>query len=176
LAKQRGRSGTSEGEYRTGGWPHAVRALFVVSAVTLTLLVGAVLRAPARDLSRAAVPKPPETYRVEPLPELKASGDVLAVRVQDDTERGPAGEGFTAQLALLCDAERARGLASDFASEDRLYVLPVDHAGQSCYQISWGRYPTAEAARRASDLPVALRHLAAQPYPKRWSEIVVARP
>jgi len=190
VARRRDSGGAIEPERGASGWPHALRAALVVGSVGLTLAVGAALRAPAREVGGGADPSPDASLPTERFPETsplpvapraelespppRTARDAPAPRAADDLPRRPRRESWTAQLALLCDARTAEDLALDFAGEERLNVLPVEHEGRACFQVSWGRYPDAEAARRASDLPPELRRLAARPYPKRLGEIVVA--
>jgi septal ring-binding cell division protein DamX len=90
----------------------------------------------------------------------------LARRAKLDAERlARLGDGYTLQAAMLCDPAGVRAHLDRHGNREPFHVLPVDRAGRSCYRLCWGHYPTAEAARRAKDLPGTLASAGVFPTP-----------
>jgi hypothetical protein len=91
-----------------------------------------------------------------------------------EAERLSAGgrEGFTAQLALLCDPARVEPILDRFGAHPDLHVLPALHDGTPCFLVCWGRYPTAAGARAAEDLPAGMRSIQPVPLPKLLDRVL----
>jgi hypothetical protein len=189
MAAQRNRTGDDADKARDD-WPRHLAFAGLVAAVLAVLLLGVALRtdrphdtAIERDL------------RAEPGPREAVGGDAPAAAVSrqlaDDAERPPAsvnrlaaraaadlerlaasGDGWTAQLAVLCDRTRVNQLLERFGQNGPFHVLPVLQGDSACFRICWNRYARRDAAQRAADLPAALRAIEAHPLPKAISEVV----
>ena len=137
-----------------------------------TLSPEAAVPAPEIEPSRAgrdtSSGSPPAAPPYEPVP-----ADPLAERVGGDLHRLAAGgAGFTAQVAVLCDESRVRSVMAQFGAESPLHVLPSFQGQRPCFRLCWSHYADREAARRATDLPAALREIAPAPVPKAVAEVV----
>jgi hypothetical protein len=105
------------------------------------------------------------------LPAPRTSG--LAERAAADLGRmATEPEGWTAQLAVMCDAKRVAGLTERFGEHEAFFLLPVLHGDEACFRICWNRYRTREAAAKAADLPRAMREIEPRPLPKAIAEVV----
>ena len=60
-----------------------------------------------------------------------------------------AGQGFTLQLMIACEAETVRNVRAGAGGGGQLFILPFNFKGRSCYRPCWGVYPSREAAREA---------------------------
>jgi hypothetical protein len=163
-----------------GGLAGAVLAILLLGALLstdsprTTIQAGLGPPAPGADLTTPTAP-PPETSRTTP-PADRAPADPpadhLARRALADLERMTGAQGWTAQLAVLCDAEHVGALTERFGDDDAYYLLPVLHGDTACFRICWNRYPTREQAASAADLPRAMRAIESRPLPKNIAEVV----
>ena len=171
-------------------WPRLLSFAALVAAVLGVLLLGIALRtdrpreattvrdpatAPQRgDAARGAEPPAavPREF-VDDASPPSAPAIRLAERAATDLERLAAiGDGWTAQLAVLCDRTRVAHLLERFGEHASFYVLPSLQGDSACFRICWNRYAEREAARRADDLPPALRAIEARPLPKAIAAVV----
>ena len=163
--------------------PHLLPVGTLVGAVLGVLILGAVLR--SGEAPNGADPRPAavsEGRSAEPTPQdrtLQAAAGrpadkrALAGRVEADLERmAAAGGGFTAQLALLCDAARVQQILDRFGDHRPLHVLPTFHEDRACFLVCWNRYSTPKLAKQARDLPAPLRSIQPEPLPKEISKIL----
>lgn len=161
-----------------------IAAGLLIGSVAFVLLLGAVLHVSSEGTQALplaeARPLPPRERAVdfEAAPRtVERPGpremDALTRRVAADLERIAASSGpWTAQLALLCDASRARELMTEHSGEHELYLLPIEHGGEACFRICFGDFPSSEQAKTAPGLPAALRGLQPHPLPKRIAEVL----
>ena len=189
MVAQRNRKAPDEDRTRDD-WPRLLSFGALVVAVLGVLLLGFALRIDRpRDATNerdpAAAPGPRDAMRgTEPpdpappelaadVPPPSAPANRLATRAAMDLERLAAtGDGWTAQLAVLCDRTRVTELLDRFGQHAPFYVLPSLQGDNACFRLCWNRYADREAARRADDLPPALRAIEARPLPKAIAEIV----
>jgi len=163
----------------------------LATAVAGVLLLGALLRAdspgvpdtPARTMGQGVAPAfaadpPPAApgrsaaVRFEPTAEATAE-DPLTRRVARDLNRlARRGPDWTAQLAILCRTSGAEEVLGRFETHSEFYLLPAMHEQAACFRVCWGRYPSQEAAKQASDLPDELRALQPAPLPKSLAEVL----
>ncbi len=150
----------------------------LLGSVAFVLLLGAVLHVGPGEADTGE-PAEPAVLPLRPSIPLERERpaprgtDALARRVAQDLERLAAASGtWTAQLALLCDAARARELVADFAGEHQLYLLPFEHDAQACFRICFGDFTSTEQAKAAPGLPAALRELQPHPLPKRIADVL----
>lgn len=189
MAARRGAGSTPDVEPTT--WRHLLAIAVPIGSVLGVLVLGLALRVdPAeRPLltyderaglahEAAAGPDldlPPAEPATPRAPALDERLEALARRATADLDRvSSAADGFTAQLALLCDKDGVARLVERFDDQERLYVLPADHEGRACLLICWGLYADADAARAAADMPAALREVHPQPFPKRVADVLQA--
>jgi hypothetical protein len=185
------RKRTSEDEDRArDDWPRLLAFAAMVAAVVAVLALGVALRtdrpratanertlpaAPDRGADARAAARPdaaPSELAVEAQPP-SAPSNRLATRVATDLERLAASEeGWTAQLAVLCDRTHVSQLIERFGEHGPFHVLPALQGDSACFRICWNRYADRDAARQAADLPPALRAIEARPLPKAISEVV----
>jgi septal ring-binding cell division protein DamX len=167
-------------------WSHLLSVGGLIGAVLGVLLLAATLRTDAPSSPLLAPTTPPPTVdaarpirptaavptEASVLPPV-APVDRLARRASADLERiAQDGDGWTAQLAVLCDPARVAPLIDRFGDRTALHVLPSLHQDNPCFRICWNRYPTRDEAKRAADLPAALRAIEARPLPKQVAEVV----
>jgi len=169
-------------------WSRILAFAGLAASVLGVLLVGAILRTEVPLNAAEPIPAAPGLFSerrpiepvtaersapTEPEPSGSILGDPLERRAVADLER-LAGDpsGWTAQLAVLCDSERAAALVAGFGEYESFHVLPSYHREQDCYRICWNRYDTIEDARRAGDLPAGLRALEPRPLPKPITEVL----
>jgi len=189
MVAQRKRTSKDEDRARDD-WPRLLAFAALVAAVVAVLLLGVALRTerPRETAIERAVPTAPEwradvraaapptaasseLAREEHPPSAPANG--LATRAATDLERlAASADGWTAQLAVLCDRKRVTQLIERFGEHAPFHVLPSLQGNDACFRICWNRYADREAARRAADLPPALRAIEARPLPKAISEVV----
>ena len=156
----------SPGETERGHAPSARSAALILGSVGVIVVLGFLLKtdAPLEAVEPLAIETPaptpepaaasaPEPLAVDPSP----AGDPLADRAVADLARLRAAGGFTLQLAVVCDATGAQGMVDAGGGASGLYLLPALIDGRSCYRVCWGAGRDAETARRAADLPAALR-------------------
>jgi len=154
-----------------GGLAGAVVAILLLGAALSTDSPPTMIQArlgppaPGAELTTPTAP-PPEEPRTAP------PADHLARRALADLERMTGAQGFTAQLAVLCDAEQVGVLTDRFGDHDAYYLLPVLHGDTACFRICWNRYATREKAASAADLPRAMRAIESRPLPKNIAEVV----
>jgi hypothetical protein len=170
-------------------WPRLLSFAVLVALVVGVLLLGAILQvdppatatiepAPAAPLEHeppadlvAASESPPRAMGANPPPIRGA--DRLAARATADLARLAApGNGWTAQLAVLCDPARVERLVDRFGDRSAFHVLPLMHRDDACFRICWNRYATRDDARGAADLPRELREIQRRPLPKSIAEVV----
>ena len=175
MAKRRG---TTEGTTDERHWSHLLSVGLLVGSIGCALILGAALRNDVPSGEEMAVvrndqptppapPAPPAPSPVEGSPV-----DVATLRAERDLDRvsgSPAS--WTAQLALLCDADRVGRIVDEFGAKPELYVLPAYHDGKACFLVCWGLYDHIDGARSAGDLPAALRSALCDPYPKRLTDV-----
>lgn len=189
MVAQRNRGSSDENRGRDD-WPRLLSFGAWVVAVLGVLLLGFALRTDRpRDATHQRAPtaiseRPDAGHATEPRepapPVLAADvsppsapADRLATRAATDLERIAAiGDGWTAQLAVLCDRTRVTELLERFGDRAPFYVLPSLQGDSACFRICWNRYADREAARRSADLPPALRAIEARPLPKAITEVV----
>ena len=160
------------------GLPHLLPVGTLVGAVLGVLILGAVLQ--SEEPSTAAAPRAVAAAEARSPDRTAAAGSEassrihgLARRVEQDLERMAApGDGWTAQLALLCDPSRVQQILDRFGSQRPLHILPTFHNDDACFLVCWNRYPTSERAKKASDLPAALRSVQPKPLPKEIAKIL----
>jgi hypothetical protein len=189
MVAQRNRKPPDEDRARDD-WPRLLSFAALIVAVIGVLLLGFALRtdrpgdaaqdrhpsdAPGRsDALRATAP--PDTTPPELAAELSSSSapaNRLATRAATDLERLAAiGDGWTAQLAVLCDRSRVTELLERFGDRAAFYVLPALQGDSACFRVCWSRYADRDGARRAADLPPALRAIEVHPLPKAIAEVV----
>ena len=177
MAKRRNGRAAHDGDGAGRDWTHLLAVGLLFGSVLGALIGGAVLSvepAPVRTIALdrnddRAAPAPARTST-----ESTAAGvDRLAARAEADLERvATAGAPWTAQLAVLCDAERAHRVFDEFASATQLYVLPTYHDGRACFVFCWNRYANADRAREAADLPHALADSFSGAFPKRLADVL----
>jgi septal ring-binding cell division protein DamX len=96
----------------------------------------------------------------------------LAARVMEDRERIASGGGeYTVQVMVACSPETVHNVLVHSGGSADLYVLPTVHQGRSCYLLSWGVYPTREAAEDAR-LPAALRGAVSKTFVRRIADLI----
>lgn len=172
------------------GWRESLPALGLLGLVVGVLLLTWALRAPgsaeAIRVEEIPPPEPPATAT-----EDEAAAEPTEVAAQDpengrglgDDPYGRAlvdgerlrqrGTEWTAQILFSCDADNARAMIARFGGDPRLYVLPAESRGASCFRLCWGTYPTADDARRADGLPPDVRAmLGGPPSPKDVASVV----
>ena len=81
-----------------------------------------------------------------------------------------AGDGWTLQLGVYCDAQYVSSEVERFGRQSSFHVLPILLDGQACFRLCWGSYPSHDAAKRARDLPSALRSSGA--FPQKSSTVL----
>jgi len=64
---------------------------------------------------------------------------------------------WTAQVVVACKAETVSRCVSSAKGSPKLYVLPTELNGSSCFRVCWGAYATAKDAAACRDLPPGLR-------------------
>ena len=167
-------------------WTHLLSAGLLFGSVLGVLIGGAVLSLDSAtegtlSLDRGAdrvitLPEPEAAQRPPTVPSSATSGtslDRLAARAETDLARVSATGGpWTAQLALLCDSDRALGLLDEFGSASNLYVLPTYHDRRACFVFCRNRYTSVDRARQAADLPPALARAFSRPFPKQLADIL----
>jgi septal ring-binding cell division protein DamX len=157
----------------------------LLGAVAAILLTGLALRSePAREREMPAVEvaapvspapalalptatpgaSPPVAHQAPPAaapapaPSPEESGiAALARRTADDLARiGRAHGSWTAQLLVGCKPGTVDRLVSLSGGASKLYVLPAEVHGASCFRVCWGSYASAAEASAARDLPAPL--------------------
>jgi septal ring-binding cell division protein DamX len=189
MVAQRKRTTSDEDRVRDD-WPRLLSFAALFAAVLGVLLLGALLRTDrpreaAIDHDRTTAPERKDAVRSTAAPTAappafaddefppSATAYPLAARAATDLERLAAvGDGWTAQLAVLCDRTRVTQLLERFGEHAPFYVLPSLQGDSACFRICWNRYAEREAAQRAADLLPALRAIEARPLPKAISEVV----
>jgi septal ring-binding cell division protein DamX len=181
---------TEDGTSQRSAWA-------LVGSVVGVLVLGALLRSdptavvagaapvgPPQPAARVATPLDPDPaaavpggdgvpVRTRPSPAGLPPLHALAQRAAGDAERlASSGDGWTAQLALLCDPERASRLVEEFGALEPFHLLPTLHDGRACFLVCWGAYASRDRARQAADLPAALRSLGADPLPKSIAQVL----
>ena len=149
----------------------------LLSAGGLLLAVGAVLvrgavlhreapvRAPEPVDIPSASPAPPEPESAPPAP----SG--LPGRATRDLSRAAAHSGaWTLQLVVACQEEGVQRLLDAVPDDTRLFVLPREVDGRSCWAGTWGTF-ASEAEAGASAPPPSLR-LPDAPRPRAFASFV----
>ena len=82
----------------------------------------------------------------------------LARRAVDDALRiGRATGGWTAQIVVACKTDTVARRVGSAKGSSKLYVLPVELDGSSCFRVCWGSYGSAKDAVAAKDLPAGVR-------------------
>jgi septal ring-binding cell division protein DamX len=138
----------------------------------------------------AAIDVDAEAHETEPVavpeeaPEVAAETEIaddpvgptgavsLAARVMEDRERiASAGGQYTVQLMVACSPETVHNILAHDGGSGDLYVLPTVHQGRSCYLLSWGVYPTREAAEGAR-LPGALRGAVSETFVRQITDLI----
>lgn len=189
MVVQRKRTSKDEDRARDD-WPRLLAFAALVAAVVAVLLLGVALRTdrPRQTANDQALPAAPERradVRATAPPDAASSelaveahppsvpANRLATRAATDLERlAASADGWTAQLAVLCDRTRVSQLIERFGEHGPFHVLPALQGDSACFRICWNRYADRDAARRAADLPPALRAIEARPLPKAISEVV----
>jgi septal ring-binding cell division protein DamX len=156
----------------------------LLTAVIGVLTLGALMRtpgpappprpvsAPVAAVGGSLLSRPAPGRHTLP-PRRKAPAARLAARVATDIERlADEADGWTAQIAVLCDAGRAAELIDRFGNHEALYILPSLHGDAACYRLCWNRYATRAAAKAAHDLPAGLRAVEPSPLPKSLAEVL----
>jgi len=113
--------------------------------------------APAPAPSPAAVPpsqpapRPRRDEPDEPLPPLaaRAAADLTRLASQDGA--------WTAQLLLACKTDTVERLLGSEPEAAKLFVLPAEFRGESCFRVCFGSYASAKEAAAAADRPATLR-------------------
>jgi len=176
MAKRRG---TTEGTTDERHWSHLLSVGLLVGSIGCALILGAALKddAPSGEEMSVdrAVPQSVHDAPLSPLTPPAVEGspvDVATLRAEHDLDRvSGSPEHWTAQLALLCDADRVGRIVDEFGAKPELYVLPAYHDGKACFLVCWGLYDHIDGARSAGDLPAALRSALSDPYPKRLTDV-----
>ena len=180
MAKRRSGRATRDGDVTGRDWTHLLAVGLLFGSVLGVLIGGAVLSvepAPVRTIAldpggdRAA--PAPEPRPSDEAPAAGGSVDRLAARAEADLERvSTVGAPWTAQLAVLCDAERAHRVFDEFGSATKLYILPTYHDDRACFVFCWNRYANADRAREAADLPRALAEAFSGAFPKQVADVL----
>jgi hypothetical protein len=184
MAKQSNRTSNKK-NHLPEDWPRLLTFAVLAVLVLGVLLLGAFLRvdSTATDAGAPAPAGPPEPAGAasrRPSPVLPASAstpardvDGLTTRATADLARlAAAGDGWTAQLAVLCDPARVQQLVDRFGDRTAFHVLPSMHGDDACFRVCWNRYATRDEARGAADLPRELREVEPRPLPKSIAEVV----
>jgi len=144
----------------------------LLSAGGLLLAVGAVfvLGAVLHREVPVRTPEPVDVPSAAPAsPEPVPSG--LPGRAARDVRRAAAGSGaWTLQLVVACQEEGVQRLLDAVPGDDRLYVLPREVDGRSCWAVTWGTF-ASEAEATASAPPPSLR-LSEAPRPRALASFV----
>jgi hypothetical protein len=178
------RRGTSEGTASEPRWPHLLSVGLLVGSISGALILGAAFKsdAPSGEQLGVGHPVPQPVHDTRPSPTapspLEASlvegglAERATLRAERDLERVSETPGsWTAQLALLCDADRVGQIVDEFGAEPELYILPAYHDGKACFLVCWGLFDHIDGARTADGLPSALRSALSDPYPKRLTDV-----
>jgi septal ring-binding cell division protein DamX len=155
-----------------GGLREFASSALLLSAVGAILLAGLALRSePPRERESPSVevatpvPAPPPVAPPQPPAAARATAPspaepdlaALAGRAADDLARiGRAHGSWTAQLLVGCKPGTVDRLVRLSGGASKLYVLPADVHGASCFRVCWGSYASAAAASAARDLPAPL--------------------
>ena len=178
-------------------WRDMMPALALLGLVVGILVLTALLRAPAGDVTYTAtdrnVPARPigldatddpreETPSIarsieDPEPEPDGSPEPtsalpadLETRALVDRARLRArGDGYTLQVLMACDPANVRKLIERLGNDGSLYVLPLDHQGRQCYRACWGTFPDRDRAVADRSLPADLLREIGAPTPKEIS-------
>lgn len=139
-----------------------------VPPVTTTTVVPTTTTAAAvRPVTTATVAPAPKvaTSTVAPVPPVKTAAKPVAAAPAGDRARYEAmarefaaepNAKFTVQFEIVCEPSNiTRALT---AGGTNVWFIPISLKGRSCYRVFWGRYPTREAAERATgEVPASLR-------------------
>ena len=176
---------TEERKRLGGEWRHIASGGGLVAVVAAILLLGAIhetSRAPGVPSWEAAPPAAPEVLP-ESLAQIPREApqedgparpalDPLSRRTIEDPIRMSRSSGsFTLQIAVACRKETASRILERSSGADRLFVLPATVGDEECFRFCWGSYATLEEARKAADLPAALRMGMDRPTPRRIDEV-----
>jgi len=181
---------TEQGKRTRGEWRHIASGGGLVAIVVAILLMGALhetARTPDAARSeleaRGDVPPPapelvPESLISAPpeapqdLALARSALDPLSRRTLEDPIRLARSSGtFTLQIAVACRKETASRILNRATSSERLFVLPATVRDQECFRFCWGSYATLLEARKAADLPAALRAGLNRPTARRIDEV-----
>jgi septal ring-binding cell division protein DamX len=102
-------------------------------------------------------PDPPAPRRARPAGPLEERAATDRGRLID------SGGSYSLQLMVSCDPVNARRNLDRIGTTSRLYLLPLELEGRSCYRLCWGTYASRESAERASDLPPGFDAVRVQP-------------
>jgi len=95
----------------------------------------------------------------------------LGRRALKDVDRlASARNRWTSQVGVYCDAAHVSAMVEQFQGETSLYLLPALIEDRACFRVCWGRYDDQNEARRARDLPAALR--GGGTFPRRISSVI----
>lgn len=121
---------------------------------------------PAKAAVKAAAPaptRPPATARTTPAPKAPPPKPVPAGVSADRKpwiDRAEAarkrlasepGTRYAVQVLLACEVPTLEDAFRYDRPAGSLWVLATDHKGRTCFRVLWGRYATAEEARKAKD-------------------------
>jgi hypothetical protein len=73
---------------------------------------------------------------------------------------------------IACESDNAASMIEKASNSDRLFILPSDYRGRSCYRLCWGVYPSRDDAVEARDLPSAIRREISAPAPREIVAVV----
>ncbi len=76
-------------------------------------------------------------------------------RMAEAFAREGSGVAYALQFELVCQTE---SVARALAEGPKVWFVPIEYRGQSCFRVFWGRYETRDAAERArEEIPASLR-------------------
>ncbi len=77
-----------------------------------------------------------------------------AARIWQDLKRNESGK-FTIALFMVCERNSVGKAVVDSGGDERLFILPKNFRGKSCYWVCWGAYDLRmQALRDIENLPV----------------------
>ena len=135
----------------------ASRAAEPVAVPPASLPLGSTVSPETKDSAAPAhaapAPGPVEQGKLAIPAELR-----LATRAEHDRQRVARARGrWTAQLVVACKFETVDRLLAASGGSTKIYLLPAQLNGASCFRVCFGAYATSKEAAAAADLPKSLR-------------------